>query len=224
MIENIKSHLKEYFENESLINPQGTPGHETGYPERDVNWMTENLIPRIKNNVTNLKEKNCLDVGCAFGYFTRILSGEFKNTYGIDLSDNRINYAKKHETDNLRFIQSDLTESFEDKFPIKFDYMFTNAVLPHIPAQFKSAVFSNLAQIANSGCIFTMYDGMINQSINDTNHDNYIDTDFDHWDPKSIIKVTFFSKEWLLDNLVEWELISINNVGYYTEEIILKRK
>jgi hypothetical protein len=69
-----------------------------------------------------------------------------------------------------------------------------------------------------------MYDGMINQSINDTNHDNYIDTDFDHWDPKSIIKVTFFSKEWLLDNLVEWELISITNVGHYTEEIILKRK
>ena len=36
----------------------------------------------------------------------------------------------------------------------------------------------------------------------------------------SIIKVTFFSKEWLLDNLVEWELVSINNVGYYTEEFL----
>jgi hypothetical protein len=69
-----------------------------------------------------------------------------------------------------------------------------------------------------------MYDGMINQSINDSSHDQYIDTDFDNWVPNSIIKVTFFSKEWLLDNLVEWELVSINNVGYYTEEIILKRK
>jgi 2-polyprenyl-3-methyl-5-hydroxy-6-metoxy-1,4-benzoquinol methylase len=144
MIENIKEALKNYFEDESLINPQGTPGFETGYPERNVNWMKENLIPRIKDKFTNSNEKNCLDVGCAFGYFTRVLSEEFKNTYGIDLSDTRINYAKQHETDNLKFIQSDLTESFQDKFPIKFDFMFTNAVLPHIPLEFKSDVFKNL--------------------------------------------------------------------------------
>jgi SAM-dependent methyltransferase len=224
MIENIKEALKNYFEDESLINPQGTPGFETGYPERNVNWMKENLIPRIKDKFTNSNEKNCLDVGCAFGYFTRVLSEEFKNTYGIDLSDTRINYAKQYETDNLKFIQSDLTESFQDKFPIKFDYMFTNAVLPHIPAQFKSSVFSNLSQIANSGCIFTLYDGMINQSVKDSSHGEYIHNFFDTWDPNSIIPVTFFSKEWLQDNLVEWELVEINNVGYYTEEIILRKK
>jgi len=224
MIENIKESLKKYFEDESVINPNGTLFSETGYPERDVDWMKSNLIPRIKNNISNTKDKNCLDVGCAFGYFTRVMSEEFKNTYGIDLSDNRINYAKQYETDNLKFIQSDLTESFQDKFPIKFDYMFTNAVLPHIPSQFKSSVFSNLAQVANSGCIFTLYDGMINQSVKDSNHSDYIDNDFDNWTPNTLIKVTFFSKEWLLDNLVEWELISIKNVGYYTEEIILKRK
>ena len=39
MIHNIKESLKNYFEDESLINPAGTPGSETGYPERDVNWM-----------------------------------------------------------------------------------------------------------------------------------------------------------------------------------------
>jgi SAM-dependent methyltransferase len=186
--------------------------------------MKENLLPRIKNNITNLKEKNCLDVGCAFGYFTRVLGEEFKNTYGIDLSDTRINHAKQYESENLKFIQSDLTETFQDKFPIKFDYMFTNAVIPHIPAQFKASVFSNLSQVANSGCIFTLYDGMINQSVNDSAHSDYIDNDFDNWDPNSLIKVSFFSKEWLQDNLVEWELVEINNVGYYTEEIILKRK
>jgi 2-polyprenyl-3-methyl-5-hydroxy-6-metoxy-1,4-benzoquinol methylase len=218
MIENIKGHLKEYFENETYLD------RENGYPERDAIWMKENLVPRIKNNITDLNQKNCLDVGCAFGYFTRVLGEEFKNTYGIDLSDTRINYAKQYETDNLKFIQSDLTESFQDKFPIKFDYMFTNAVLPHIPAPFKASVFSNLAQVANSGCIFTLYDGMINQSIKDSDHDNYIDNDFDNWDPNTVIKVTFFSKEWLQDNLVEWELVEINNVGYYTEEIILRKK
>jgi len=218
MIENIKGHLKEYFEKETYLD------RENGYPERDAIWMKENLVPRIKNNITDSNQKNCLDVGCAFGYFTRVLAEEFKNTYGIDLSDTRIDYAKQYETDNLKFVQSDLTESFQDKFPVKFDYMFTNAVLPHIPAQFKASVFSNLAQVANSGCIFTLYDGMINQSVNDSNHSDYIDNDFDNWDPNTVIKVTFFSKEWLLDNLIEWELVEINNVGHYTEEIILRRK
>lgn len=217
MIENIKESLKNYFENETL-------DRENGYPERNADWMKENLLPRIKNNITNLKEKNCLDVGCAFGYFTRVLGEEFNNTYGIDLSDTRINHAKQYESENLKFIQSDLTETFQDKFPIKFDYMFTNAVIPHIPAQFKASVFSNLAQVANSGCIFTLYDGMINQSVKDSGHSEYIDNFFDTWDPNSLITVAFFSKEWLQDNLVEWELVEINNVGYYTEEIILKRK
>ena len=48
MIQNIKEALKNYFEDESLINPIWTPGSETGYPERDVNWMKENLITKIE--------------------------------------------------------------------------------------------------------------------------------------------------------------------------------
>ena len=31
MIHNIKEALKNYFEDESLINPEGTPNSETGY-------------------------------------------------------------------------------------------------------------------------------------------------------------------------------------------------
>jgi len=105
MIENIKEALKNYFEDESLINPEGTPGSETGYPERDVNWMKENLIPKIENLIDKNVNKNCLDVGCAQGYFTRVLSETFEKTYGIDLSNNRINYAKQYESDKLKFVQ-----------------------------------------------------------------------------------------------------------------------
>jgi SAM-dependent methyltransferase len=223
MIENIKEALKNYFEDESLINPQGTPGFETGYPERNVNWMKENLIPRIKDKFTNSNEKNCLDVGCAFGYFTRVLSEEFKNTYGIDLSDTRINYAKQHETDNLKFIQSDLTESFQDKFPIKFDFMFTNAVLPHIPLEFKSDVFKNLAEVANPGCIFVMYDGMLNDD-NKHKHDGNEQANFENWSGREIIRVVFISEKWIRENATDWEIVSITNVGQGTEEIVLKRK
>jgi SAM-dependent methyltransferase len=223
MIENIKESLKNYFEDESLINPEGTPGSETGYPERDVNWMRENLIPRINNLIDKTINKNCLDVGCAQGYFTRVLNKTFEKTYGIDLSNNRINYAKKYETETLKFVQSDLTESFIDKLPIKFDFMFTNAVLPHIPLEFKSDVLKNLAEVANPGCIFVMYDGMLDDE-GKHKHDGNEQADFENWNGKQIIRVVFISEKWLRENAKDWEILQINNIGYGTEEIVLKRK
>lgn len=221
MIENIKEVLKNYFEDENKIH--GSPSFETGYPERDVNWMKKNLIPRIKTLINKNVHKNCLDVGCAFGYFSKVLSETFDKTYGIDLSNNRIDYAKKYESESLKFIQSDLTESFKDKFPIKFDFMFTNAVLPHIPLEFKSEVFKNLAEVANSGCIFVMYDGMLNDN-NKNKHDNDEQANFEGWSGEEAIRVVFISEKWIRENATDWEILQINNVGQATEEIILKRK
>jgi len=221
MIENIKEVLKKYFEDENKT--YGFPSFETGYPERDVNWMKKNLIPRIKTLINKNVHKNCLDVGCAFGYFSKVLSETFDKTYGIDLSNNRIDYAKKYESESLKFIQSDLTESFKDKFPIKFDFMFTNAVLPHIPLEFKSEVFKNLAEVANSGCIFVMYDGMLNDN-NKNKHDDNTQANFEGWSGEEAIRVVFISEKWILENATDWEILQINNVGQATEEIILKRK
>jgi len=220
MIKNIKEVLKNYFENENKIH--GSPSFETGYPERDVNWMKKNLIPRIETLINKNVHKNCLDVGCAFGYFSKVLSETFDKTYGIDLSNIRIDYAKKYESESLKFIQSDLTESFKDKFPIKFDFMFTNTVLPHIPLEFKSEVFKNLAEVANSGCIFVIYDGMLNDDNN--KHDNNGQANFEGWSGEEAIRVVFISEKWIRENATDWEILQINNVGYSTEEIILKRK
>jgi SAM-dependent methyltransferase len=223
MIQNIKEALKDYFENEKLINPKGTPGTETGYPERDVDWMRSNLIPKIEKLIDKNINKNCLDVGCAFGYFTKVLNNLFEKTYGIDLSDGRIGYAKQYETETLKFIQADLTESFKNKIPIKFDFMFTNAVLPHIPLEFKSNVFKNLAEVANPGCIFVMYDGMLDDN-NKHKHDGQDQADFENWKSREIIKVVFISEKWIRENATDWEIVQISNIGDATEEIILKRK
>ena len=221
MIHNIKEVLKDYFENETKI--ASNLDVDKGYAERDTDWMRLNLIPRIKNLMPENKSKSCLDVGCAYGYFTKVLSETFEQTYGIDLSTNRIEYAKKYETDTMKFVQSDLTESFVSKFPIKFDFMFTNAVLPHIPLEFKSYVFKNLADVANSGCIFVMYDGMLNDN-NKHKHDGNKQADFENWNGKEMIRVVFISEKWIRENAPDWEIVQITNVGPATEEIILKRK
>jgi hypothetical protein len=101
--------------------------------------------------------------------------------------------------------------------------MFTNAVLPHIPLEFKKDVFKNLAEVANTGCIFVMYDGMLNDD-NKHKHDGNNQADFKNWNGREIIKVVFISEKWIRENAPDWEILQINNVGYATEEIILKRK
>jgi ubiquinone/menaquinone biosynthesis C-methylase UbiE len=191
--------------------------NEKGYTKdgRGVDWMVENLLPRLERLINKDSHKNCLDVGSAQGYFTRVLQNYFDNTYGIDFSENRILYAKNYESDKLKFINADLTENLSFKLPVKFDFMFTNAVIPHIPAQFKSDVFKNLAEVANQGCLFVIYDGMIPEGV---------DLTFNTWQPGDHIKVSFFSKKWLEENAKDWEILEINNIGDLTEEIILKKK
>lgn len=216
MIQNIKKELKLYFENEVLDS-------ENGYPERNISWMLENTYPRLEQLINLDKHKNCLDVGCAFGYFTKVLEKKFENTYGIDLSEKRINLAKKSETNNLKFVCADLTEPLETFFPLKFDFMFSNAVIPHIPLEFKASVFKNLANIANKDCIFVLYDGMLDET-NKNKHDNKPQDNFDNWTSDQLIKVVFFSESWLRENAADWDIVSISNVAYATDEIILKRK
>lgn len=211
MIENIKTELKNYFESETYLD------NETGYTKdgRGVDWMINNLLVRVENLIDKTKHKTCLDIGSAQGYFTRVLQQHFDLTVGIDFSENRINYAKKYESESLKFVNADLTENLELKVNTKFDFMFTNAVLPHIPSQFKSDVFKNLASIANQDCILAIYDGMVDTGIQNS---------FEGWLPGNHIRVSFFSKEWLENNATDWEIIEINHISELTEEIILKRK
>jgi len=68
-----------------------------------------------------------------------------------------------------------------------------------------------------------MYDGMLNDN-NKHKHDGNEQADFNNWNGKEIIKVVFISEKWIREKATDWEILQINNVGYATEEIILKRK
>ena len=59
MIENIKTELKNYFESETNLD------NETGYTKdgRGVDWMIENLLPKVERLIDKNTHKNCLDVG-----------------------------------------------------------------------------------------------------------------------------------------------------------------
>lgn len=195
------SNRKLYFENEDYLNP------ETGYPERNVEWFKKNIECSFLENFTNTKNLTLLDVGCAFGYFTKILQKNFYKVYGVDFSENRISYAKTYEDDNIKFILSDLTsDSFLSDLTIKFDCAFTNAVFPHIPLHLKQKAFSNVAKVCKKGSLFILYDGLTDNNC----LDNF---------------VGLFSIKWIIENCNDWEYLShrlITSDGTY--EIILRRK
>ena len=78
---------KEVFEKEDYLDA------ETGYPERDVNWFTNHILPDFLSLDFVNKDKTLLDVGCAHGYFTKVMCDSFKHTLGIDFAENRLNYT-----------------------------------------------------------------------------------------------------------------------------------
>jgi hypothetical protein len=68
-----------------------------------------------------------------------------------------------------------------------------------------------------------MYDGMLNDD-NTNKHDGARQLSFENWHGGEIIRVVFISEKWIRENATDWEIVQITNVGYSTEEIILKRK
>jgi SAM-dependent methyltransferase len=89
------------------------------------------------------KNSSILDVGCAGGYKTRYIANKGYTVTGIDFSEEMIKIAKKDAPD-LTF---DVVDIFElDTYQKKFDGIFAQAVLLHVP---KSKIMSVLESLKN---------------------------------------------------------------------------
>lgn len=77
-------------------------------------WKYESSFDDLRRKEVLLSElpankfESILDIGCGQGFITKELPGE--SVIGIDISANAINFAKKYETDRLKFIQASLFE------------------------------------------------------------------------------------------------------------------
>jgi 2-polyprenyl-3-methyl-5-hydroxy-6-metoxy-1,4-benzoquinol methylase len=164
---------------------------ETGYPERNTTWFCMFILPDVLRQIPDHQSKSLLDVGCATGYFTRLLAPHFGYTEGIDFVAERIEYARKFESDRLHFTQADLTKQLNlARHP---DVLFTNAVIPHIPLQDKIQVFDNLAVVARPGAILLMYDGKAANGVVDS-------------------FCGLVSSGWIRENVKSWKLVSVNHI------------
>lgn len=89
----------------------------------------------IDEYLDNLSEKTVLDYGCgSLARYSIALSEHFKYVWGIDISSEAINLAKKEvkslDVKNVTFMQNDgVSINFP---PNVFDFIFSNLVLQHI--------------------------------------------------------------------------------------------
>ncbi|MBY8999645.1 MAG: methyltransferase domain-containing protein [Candidatus Heimdallarchaeota archaeon] len=148
-VEEIRRRLGD-LEFHSSLTPQNEVDHQDiqkKWEEDSVNWienyeksgeLDEGDISRqliidpafwkILDNVQGLK---VLDAGCGNGYFARKLAKKGAKVYGVDFSDNFIEYCKVREAKEqlgAKFLQTSLTDLsfFENEF---FDLIISNVVL-----------------------------------------------------------------------------------------------
>lgn len=195
---------KNIFETENYLDK------DTGYPERDINWFKTQILPDFLSLQFINNNKKLLDVGCAFGYFTKLLSENFNETLGIDFSENRINYAKTHENAKLKFKLADLTaDNFVETINNSYDILFTSAVIQHIDKNLIPKVLKNLYNIAAPGAYFVMYDELapVSQGL---------------WERPDRF-VTRFTIDWLTNKLQDWKLIDYKQIDGDMHRLVLQK-
>lgn len=81
----------------------------------DKKIIQKNFIKRIKRIgrvLTDMNEKSLLEVGCAYGFFLETAKGFFKDTEGIDISDDAVQYARDQLGQNAHAGDFALFESY----------------------------------------------------------------------------------------------------------------
>ncbi len=107
------------------------------------------------NNID--ENSKILDIGCGRGFLTKDIAKEAKKVIGIDISKNKINFAREFSNrNNITYINGDATKF---KFKEKFDYIVLSNVLEHIEER---NIF--LSKIKNLGKHFLIRVPMINRS------------------------------------------------------------
>lgn len=102
-----------------------------GYNSRPVSWFKENILPDLLITKERLQlGPSFVDIGCAYGYFTKIMAEHFTHVTGVDYCPNRIAGAKEHNAaPNIDYLLLDLTK---EPIPGQYDWAISSAVYQHI--------------------------------------------------------------------------------------------
>ena len=98
-------------------------------------------------------KENLLDAGCGSGRITKILSKIITDgkIYAVDSDSNMIKKATENlgDIENVKLVQADLLNIESANMPIKFDVIFSNAVLHWVIDHYRT--FENFYGLLNPG-------------------------------------------------------------------------
>ena len=113
-------------------------------------------VERFTSGLKLNSEGRMLEIGCGVGRMTRSFSSQFSKVYGVDISEEMIEKAKRLNSDkpNIEFVANsgkDLS-AFEDSF---FDFCFSFIVFLHIPSEeIIRSYFMEIARVLKPGGVF----------------------------------------------------------------------
>jgi len=113
-------------------------------------YMDKFEILKVKKELTKLKPKSVIDVGCGNGQWIPYLP---KAYVGIDISKNLIDIAKKKYPDNNFFVTSLETADKKIELQEKFCLAFCHTVFLHIPESKMEKAIVSLRNIAHRAII-----------------------------------------------------------------------
>lgn len=129
-----KEELEKWYE---IEDPWGYNVDKADLIRRDV----------LLSEIPKKEYKNVLDIGCGEGFVTKKLPGT--NVFGIDISQNAINYANEIATEALQFRQGSIFE-IDKIFDIKFDLIIITGVLyPQYIGKSSNLIFLLIDKILN---------------------------------------------------------------------------
>jgi ubiquinone/menaquinone biosynthesis C-methylase UbiE len=108
----------------------------------------EALMNAIQARGYSLASQDALDFGCGIGRLTQALARHFKFCYGVDISGEMIELAKRYNQlgDRCRYLvnPSDRLPDFEDN---SFDFIYTNIVLQHMEKKYTESYLKEFIRI-----------------------------------------------------------------------------
>jgi len=105
--------------------------------------ITEDTL--VNEHLGDFSEKKVLDIGCGAGRLTEFFAGEFKQAYGVDISEKMVEEARARlaHVPNVTFAAGDgMHYPFEDNY---FDLVFSYIVFQHMPS--REVILENLKDV-----------------------------------------------------------------------------
>ena len=131
----------------------------------EQNFLDENadhlkVDKRLVRNLLDLDGKRIMDFGCGMGGMTLWYASNWDcEVHGVDIDGHHIEVAnqikQKHNVTNVHFAKRNV---IEDPLDGKFEYVFLNDVVEHIPLDILQNIFLQLEKVlAPGGRIFVSY-------------------------------------------------------------------